>query len=199
RHVVLRKRQQLEETKDKNGKPLLTPVGVDVHPERGQVAEQRAFDVLFEGKALRTSEDFRQAYGEARAFGKALSKRGKGSGFMKNLMEQRICSSIHAGLETARRLLRGETVHEEDEEQEADLQVETGEEREVLQRLITRLERLNADPKLEAIVYFLEREKWLDWGVIIFSQYYDTAKWIADSLAARYPDEAIGLYAGAGR
>ena len=199
RHVVLRKRQQLEETKDKEGRPLLTPVGVDVHPDREQVKEQRAFDVLFEGKALRTSEDFRQAYGEARAFGKALAKRGKGSGFMKNLLEQRICSSIHAGLATARRLLQGEAVHEEDEEHEADLKVETGEEREVLQRLIARLERLETDPKMEAVVHFLDKEKWLDLGVIIFSQYYDTANWLADSLAARYPEEAIGLYAGAGR
>lgn len=199
RHVVLRKRQQLEETKDKDGKPLLAPVGVDVHPEREQVTEQRAFDVLFEGKALRTSEDFRQAYGEARAFGKALAKRGKGSGFMKNLLEQRICSSIHAGLATARRLLQGEAVHEEDEEQEADIKVETGEESEVLQRLIARLERLDADPKMEAVIHFLDKEKWLGLGVIIFSQYYDTAKWLADSLAARYPEEAVGLYAGAGR
>ncbi len=193
RHVVLRKRQQLEDA------GLLARVGVDVHPERGQVSEQRAFDALFEGKALRTSEDFRQAYGEARAFGKALAKRGKGSGFMKNLMEQRICSSVHAGLATARRLLQGDAEHEEDEEQEVDLKVETGEEREVLQRLITRLERLEADPKMEAVVHFLDKEKWLGLGVIIFSQYYDTAKWLADSLAARYPEEAVGLYAGAGR
>lgn len=193
RHVVLRKRQQLEDA------GLLARVGVDVHPERGQVSEQRAFDALFEGKALRTSEDFRQAYGEARAFGKALAKRGKGSGFMKNLMEQRICSSVHAGLATARRLLQGDAEHEEDEEKEVDLKVETGEEREVLQRLITRLERLDADPKMEAVVHFLGKEKWLGLGVIIFSQYYDTAKWLADSLAARYPEEAVGLYAGAGR
>lgn len=193
RHVVLRKRQQLEDA------GLLARVGVDVHPEREQVSEQRAFDALFEGKALRTSEDFRQAYGEARAFGKALAKRGKGSGFMKNLMEQRICSSIHAGLATARRLLKGDAEHEEDEEQEADLKVESGEEREVLQRLIARLERLDADPKMEAVVHFLDKEKWLELGGIIFSQYYDTAKWLADSLAARYPEEAIGLYAGAGR
>ena len=199
RHVVLRKRQQLEEAKDKDGKPLLSPVGVDVHPERDQVLDQRAFDMLFEGKALRTSEDFRQAYGEARAFSKALAKRGKGSGFMKNLMEQRICSSVQAGLSTARRLLAGDTVHEVDEEQEVDLQAETGEEREVLQRLISRLERMQADPKMEAVVHFLDKEKWLELGVIIFSQYYDTAKWLADSLAARYPDEAVGLYAGAGR
>ncbi|UKE47619.1 phospholipase D-like domain-containing anti-phage protein [Xanthomonas cerealis] len=193
RHVVLRKRQQLEDA------GLLARVGVDVHPEREQVSEQRAFDALFEGKALRTSEDFRQAYGEARAFGKALAKRGKGSGFMKNLMEQRICSSIHAGLATARRLLQGDAVHEEYEEQEADLKIETGEERAVLQRLITRLERLKVDPKMEAVVHFLDKEKWLGLGVIIFSQYYDTAKWLADSLAARYPEEAVGLYAGAGR
>ncbi|MDI6750473.1 MAG: phospholipase D-like domain-containing protein [Rhodocyclaceae bacterium] len=199
RHVVLRKRQQLEETKDKDGKPLLTPVGVDVHPDRERVREQRTFDVLFEGKALRTSEDFRQAYGEARAFGKALAKRGKGSGFMKNMLEQRICSSIYAGLATARRLLEGETVHEEDEEQEVELKIETGEEREALQRLIARLERLDADPKMKAVVHFLDMEKWLELGVIIFSQYYDTAKWMADALAARYSDEAIGLYAGAGR
>ncbi|HFZ2222864.1 helicase [Pseudomonas aeruginosa] len=199
RHVVLRKRLQLEETKDKDGKPLLTPVGVDVHPEREYASEQRAFDMLFEGKALRTSENFRQAYSEARAFGKALARRGKGSGFMKNLMEQRICSSIHAGLSTARRLLEGDAVHEEDEEREGDVNVETSEEREVLQRLIARLERLDADPKMEAVVHFLDKEKWLDLGVIIFSQYYDTAKWLADSLAARYPEEAVGLYAGAGR
>lgn len=193
RHVVLRKRQQLEDA------GLLARVGVDVHPEREQVSEQRAFDALFEGKALRTSEDFRQAYGEARAFGKALAKRGKGSGFMKNLMEQRICSSVHAGLATARRLLQGGAEHEEDDEQEADLKVETGEEIEVLQRLIARLERLQVDPKMEAVVHFLDKEKWLELGVIIFSQYYDTAKWLADSLAARYPEEAVGLYAGAGR
>lgn len=193
RHVVLRKRQQLEAAN------LLARVGVDVHPDREQATDQRAFDVLFEGKALRTSEYFRQAYGEARAFGKALAKRGKGSGFMKNLMEQRICSSIQAGLSTARRLLQGDAVHEEDEEHESDVNVETGEEREVLQRLVARLERLEVDPKMEAVVQFLEREKWLDLGVIIFSQYYDTAKWLADSLAARYPDEAVGLYAGAGR
>jgi superfamily II DNA or RNA helicase len=193
RHVVLRKRQQLEDAN------LLNRVGVEVHPDRSRVAEPRAFDVLFEGKALRTTEDFREAYGQARAFGKVLAKRGKGSGFMKNLMEQRICSSIQAGLATARRLLQGDSVHEEGDEFEADLTVETREEREVLERLIERLERLQADPKMKAVIHFLDKEKWLELSVIIFSQYYDTAKWLADELAARYPEEAVGLYAGAGR
>lgn len=193
RHVVLRKRSRLEEA------GLLAEVGVDVHPDRNLVRERQAFDALFEAKALRTSEDFREAYGEARLFGKALAKRGQGSGFMKNLMEQRICSSLQAGLNTARMLLAGRTVQEEEDDEEVEVAVETGEEREVLKRLVARLEHIPHDPKLAAIIHYLEREKWLDYGVIIFSQYYDTARWVADALAGRYPDRAIGLYAGAGR
>ena len=68
-----------------------------------------------------------------------------------------------------------------------------------MEHLIDRLGRIQSDPKLQAVLHFLDREKWLDHGVIIFSQYFDTAKWIADSLASRYPDLAIGLYAGASR
>ena len=123
RHVVLRKRAVLEDA------GLLPKIGVDLHPDRGLAREPHRFDAVFEGKALRTSEDFREAYREARNFGKAIAKRGKGSGFMKNLMEQRICSSIAAGLSTARTLLEGRTVKEETEEQEIELSVDSGEER----------------------------------------------------------------------
>lgn len=118
---------------------------------------------------------------------------------MKNLMEQRICSSIAAGLSTARTLLAGRTVQEETEDQVIELSVDSSEERAVLDRLIDRLQRIEADPKLEATIHFLENEKWRGYGSIIFSQYYDTAKWIADSLAQKYPEQAIGLYAGASR
>ncbi|MFC4261122.1 phospholipase D-like domain-containing anti-phage protein [Marinobacter lacisalsi] len=193
RHIVLRKRTALEDA------GLLTKVGVDIHPDAALAKKVHQFNALFEGNALRTSEDFRQAYVEARNFGKALAKRGKGGGFMKNLMEQRICSSIAAGLSTSRMLLEGRTVHEEGDDAEVDLTLESGEERVVLQRLIERLERIENDPKVSAVIHYLDSEKWLDHGVIIFSQYYDTAKWMADVLASRYPDEAIGLYAGAGR
>ncbi|MGE3703276.1 MAG: SNF2-related protein, partial [Hyphomicrobiaceae bacterium] len=193
RHIVLRKRISLEHA------GLLKKVGVDVHPEQNLARELQLFNALFEASALRTSEDFREAYREARLFGKALAKRGQGGGFMKNLMEQRICSSIQAGMNTAKMLLEGCTVREEEDDYEIELAVDSGEEIEVLVRLIARLERIEQDPKLNAVLHYLEREKWLDYGVIIFSQYYDTAKWIADALAARYPNEAIGLYAGAGR
>ena len=193
RHIVLRKRTSLEKA------GLLRRIGVDLHPERDLARELHLFDALFEAKALRTSEDFREAYHEARLYGKAVGGRGKSAGFMKNLMEQRICSSIQAGLNTARTLLEGRTVHEEGDDQEIELSVESDEESEALGRLLVCLERISPDPKLNAILHYLQHENWLDLGVVIFSQYYDTAKWVADALAASYPNRAIGLYAGAGR
>lgn len=197
RHIILRKRSALEDS------GLLTKIGVYVHPDPDLAKEIHRFNALFEGNALRTSEDFREAYAEARQFGKALARRGKGSGFMKNLMEQRICSSIVAGLGTARRLLAGRTLEVEEDDQEIEFQLaqdeNNAEERSVLERMVERLEKIAEDPKMQAVAYYLDEEEWRKRGVIIFSQYYDTAKWIADSLAYRYPDETIGLYAGAGR
>lgn len=193
RHIVLRKRVTLEDAN------LLSPIGVDIHPERNLSKNEHKFNSLFEGKALRTSEDFRQAYAEARNFGKVLTQSGKGSGFMKNLMEQRICSSIAAGINTAKMLLEGRTVLEEGDEQSFELEIHSPDEIIVLERMIARLEKIKEDPKLQAVFHYLEEEQWLKHGVIIFSQYYDTAKWLADSLAIRYPEQAVGLYAGAGR
>jgi superfamily II DNA or RNA helicase len=193
RHVVLRKRQTLEE------RGLLARIAVNVHPAETLVREPQAFHVLFEGLALRTTADFDQAYRAARSFGEVLAKRGKGSGFMKNLMEQRVCSSVVAGLNTAGVLLQGREVHEDSEDAEVDLRLQTEEERAALHALIQSLGRMREDPKLSAIRHFLLEEGWLQLGCIIFSQYYDTARWVADSLAAELPGEAIGLYAGADR
>lgn len=58
---------------------------------------------------------------------------------------------------------------------------------------------MDDDPKLRAIRYYLNEQGWLALGCIIFSQYYDTARWVADALAAEHPGETIGLYAGADR
>ncbi|MDO9105832.1 MAG: phospholipase D-like domain-containing protein [Methylovulum sp.] len=193
RHVVLRKRTTLEEA------GLLKRVGVDVHPDVNRVKDIHAFNTLFEGLAVRTDEHFREAYNEAIQFGKVLGKRGKGGGFMKNLMQQRICSSLIAGINTATALIEGRTIHEESDELEEDIALQTDEERAILDLLLHRLKQINVDPKYEAVLYYLVNESWLEHGCIIFSQYYDTARWLADALAARFPDEAIGLYAGAGR
>jgi superfamily II DNA/RNA helicase len=45
----------------------------------------------------------------------------------------------------------------------------------------------------------VEEPRWLDYGCIIFSQYYDTARWVAEGLAVKLPSEPIAVYAGAGR
>jgi len=193
RHVVLRKRATLE------AQGLLDKIAVNIHPEEGLVADRHRFNALFQGIALRTTLDFDRAYEEARAFGRVLAKRGKGGGFMKNLMEQRVCSSVVAGINTATVLLEGRQVHEETEDVEADLAIQTDAERAALETLIAALQAMKADPKLQAIRYYLKDEGWLSLGCIIFSQYYDTARWVADSLAAELPGEIIGLYAGADR
>jgi hypothetical protein len=192
-HVVLRKRATLE------ARGLLDKIAVNIHPDADLAADPHRFNALFQGLALRTTPDFDRAYEEARAFGKVLAQRGKGGGFMNNLMEQRVCSSVVAGINTATVLLEGRQIHEETEEAEADLEVRTDAERTALETLIATLEGMDDDPKLRAIRYYLKDERWLDLGCVIFSQYYDTARWVADALAEALPGEMVGLYAGADR
>jgi len=193
RHVVLRKRTTLEE------RGLLERIAVHVHPDRGLVQAPHRFSALFQDTALRATPDFDRANDEARAFGRVLAKRGTGGGFMRNLMEQRVCSSRVAGLSTAKTLLAGREVQEETEDLDLELAIQTDAERAALASLITALEGMEDDPKLAAIRFYLKDEGWLPLGCIIFSQYYDTARWVADALAAELPDETIGLYAGADR
>jgi superfamily II DNA/RNA helicase len=65
----------------------------------------------------------------------------------------------------------------------------------------------NRDPKLEAITGYLlgmrndiER-RWLDRGCILFSQYYDTVRWVGEELSilSEFQGMEIGLYAGSNR
>ncbi|ABA57065.1 Helicase-like protein [Nitrosococcus oceani ATCC 19707] len=193
RHTVLRQRRTLE------AKALLPRIGVNVHPERRLSRDPSAFSVLFADRALRTGEAFDRAYKGAEAFSRVLGQRGQGMGFMKNLLRQRVCSSCVAGLATAERMLAGRTEQETQDEQEGDLTMQTQAERNELQVLAAPLRALAEDPKLKAIRHYLTVEGWLNHGCIIFSQYYDTAAWVAGKLADLFPQERIGLYAGAGK
>lgn len=193
RHIVLRKRTTLED------EGLLPRVAVDIHPDPERIQDIHTFNALFAGQALRVDDDFHEAYGCAQKFGKALANRGRGSGFMKNLMEQRICSSIVSGITTAEKLLKGDAVEEEEDEETVQIEARSEEEIQALEQLVQRLNQVRQDPKMKAIQHYLMNEDWLALGCIIFSQYYDTARWVAESLAGQYPDEPIGLYAGAGK
>jgi hypothetical protein len=191
RHIVLRKRRTLE------NQGLLKKIAVEVYPQSGHATPG------FEGRALVTSAAFDEAYKAAVAFGEALRKRDRAAGITEKLMQQRICSSFASGLATARALLAKCPLEAEadadefiDEDAAPDL---VGAERAQLTRIIELLEPMTSDPKLETVKRMLIDDCWLEKGCIIFSQFFDTAEWVAMSLAAELPTEPVGIYAGLGK
>ncbi|MGI8932513.1 MAG: DUF1156 domain-containing protein, partial [Phormidesmis sp.] len=91
--------------------------------------------------------------------------------------------------------LGDEQKHQQETMQDVDLAIA---EQEALHDLINALKGMQGeDPKLKAVKHYLAQENWVQHGCIIFSQYYDTAAWVAENLAALFPDQLIGLYAGA--
>ena len=201
RHTVLRRRQTLEEM------GLLDKVAVDVHPIPN--ASSSTYPGLsFNGLGLMTNHPIDLAYEAAENFTDELRLRSKSAGFLKSMLLQRICSSFASGLSTAKKMLKREDIDEEDEEavKLADLMSGlTSKEIQFLKVIIDELSRPEArDPKLNAVRYFLtehrtEGKTWLEHGCIIFSQYYDTAHWVASELAKLLPDEPGAVYAGVGK
>jgi hypothetical protein len=164
----------------------------------------------------------REAYQEAETFSLLLQQRVKGAGFFKTLLLRRLGSSMEAGRRTVSKLLGGEPDildddEEDDTEEEAltpvgqgpsDFKNFTDAERTSLERCLKLLkEGGNNDPKLEALIGFLRgtnpraTRSWFDLGCILFSQYYDTVRWIGDEMAKRaeFAGVDIGLYAGSNR
>ena len=192
RHVVLRKRSTLEEA------GLIPRIPVDIHPLPDQ--DRPSF---FDGLGLRTSAAFDDAYEAAEKFTAAFGKRQKSAGLLKGLVLQRLCSSYASGIATARKLLEGRTIDDEDLMlglgEEGMLVVD--EERKHLQAILDALGPHPTDPKLDAVVHFLLRSspRWLDLGCIVFSQYYDTARWIGGCITEQVTGETIAVYAGAGK
>jgi superfamily II DNA/RNA helicase len=150
----------------------------------------------------------KEAYGYAVEFCELLQKRVKGGGFLKTLLLKRVGSTIVAGKNTAEKMLInwGQVVDEEDYEEEdvaeekalqSEIKNITYEERTCLVKFI---ETLNAnkekDPKYMLLLKLLLEDNWIGRGCIIFSQYYDSAYWVAENLSNDLPNEKIGLYAG---
>ena len=175
-------------------------IAVDVHPVKGQT-----LPTMFAGLGLQTSASFDVAYEAAEKFTKAFGKREKSAGLLKNLVRQRLCSSAAAGLATARKLLEGRRVElgEQDDSQDNGDQIDLwdviNEERQHLQAIADSLGPHPSDPKLEAVMFYLVDRGWLDLGCIVFSQFYDTARWIGERLTQRLLGETVAVYAGAGR
>ena len=200
RHTVLRRRHMLEEA------GLMDKVGVEIHP--GLNASATAYSgVGFNGLGLLTNHPFTLAYEAAEAFTDALRRRTKAAGFMKTMLLQRICSSFASGRATAHKMLMRELLDDEEQQSliEDALAALTPEEASHLRTIVEELSRPEArDPKLEAVRYFLTEHRtdgrtWLEHGCIVFSQYYDTVRYVGGQLAMLLPDEPIGVYAGARR
>lgn len=204
RHTVLRRRDVLEDM------GLLERVAVDVHPD--PEAPLGSYPGLtLDGKGLMTNLPFNLAYQAAEAFTALLGKRTKAAGFMKNLLLQRICSSFAAGSSTAKKMLENRTIEDEEDVEglENALDSLTDKEADCLRQIVAELSRPEArDPKLAAVNYFLDEHRtgpvpdnktWAEHGCIIFSQYYDTAKWVASEIAKAHPDQVVAVYAGAGK
>lgn len=200
RHTVLRRRETLEAA------GLLEKVAVEVHPnpEKSPAAYG---EVGFDGLALATNHPFDLTYEAAEAFTAALQKRTKAAGFMKALLLQRICSSFASGKATAEKILRRDALGDDEDAQRlteacSDL---LPEEAQHLRTIVDELSRPEArDPKLAAVQFFLNQHRvegktWLEHGCIIFSQYYDTAFWMACELARVLTDHPVGVYAGVGK
>jgi hypothetical protein len=150
-----------------------------------------------------STHSVRQALELAEDFSMLLHQRVPAGGFIKTLLQRRVGSSVLAGLNTTRRMLEGKDVEDEDgtDEDGESVYPLIPAEIETLVRLRDHLQRqleLEGDPKfdrvLEVILSDFEGATWLDRGVLIFSQYFDSAFALCQFLS-KHVEEPIGLYA----
>lgn len=199
RHIVRRTREYLENTTDpETGEPYLQPVKVRLHGEDRE-------------DALVLPTYLEDAYNHAEEFCRLLQTRVKSAGFLKTLLLRRMGSSIIAGRNTAQKMLddwgNEETMEsilgEEDDDNpgSSDMKDITPAERQELELTVAALnDNMSADPKYKIVVEYLIQKRWLDFGCIIFSQYYDSAFWLAEELSKNeFKNETIGIYAGSTR
>jgi SNF2 family DNA or RNA helicase len=156
-----------------------------------------------DGQPILCSHGMEQAFELAEAFAKALHQRVKAGGFIKTLLQRRVGSSLIAGLKTTEKMLAGRPPSEDEDPDEEGTSIYplVESEIELLRRLRDHLEShlgREDDPKFERVREVLdltfEGQKWIDRGVLIFSQFYDSAYALAEYLL-RHFDESIGLYA----
>ncbi len=174
---------------DRGQWPYLMPVRVRLHGDA-------------DADAITLPPFLEDAYAAAEQFCRLLGARAN-AGFFRTMLLRRMGSTIEAGRRTVARILdgwQGRDDDEEDEDGDAQLRALTDEERRVLLKLVQAMEaNLEQDPKLVAVTRLLVDDGWLDRGCIVFSQYYDSVRWLANQLTRELPDEAIGVYAGANR
>ena len=202
RHIVRRTRDYLERTTDPTtNEPYLKPVKVRLFGEGHD-------------ESVTLPPYLEDAYEAAEAFCEAVGQRpGLNSGFLKTILLRRVGSTVFAGRQTALKML-GEKKDGDEDDDEAEEQAGpsgrsslyplTAAEREELRRFVALLDAAEEDPKARIVERLLSQAEpgghgWLDEGCIVFSQYYDSVRWLAERLSAVLPEETIGIYAGASK
>lgn len=196
RHIVRRTRDFLENTiNPETNEPYLKKVEVKLFGES-------------DNEAIVLPPYLKKAYEYAEQFSMLLQKRVKGGGFLKTLLLKRVGSTIVAGKNTAEKMLYSWNIVKEQEDYEDEDVERINEEKEGIKNLSIEeedclrnfIECLNSnqsrDPKYELVLKLLVDEKWIERGCIIFSQYYDSAYFVAENLSMDLKSEKIGLYAG---
>ena len=200
RHIVRRTRDFLEQTIDPStGEPYLKPVKVKLFGE----------DSI---DSLPLPPYLQDAYTDAEEFCSLLGQRAKGAGFLKTLLLRRIGSTIYAGRQTTEKMLNewgnesciiDASLFEENDDQQivstgmSDMKKLTEGERSQLERCLKALEsNQERDPKYQKVVEYIVDKNWLEFGCIVFSQYFDSIWWLANQLSGDFHDEPIGIYAG---
>lgn len=196
RHIVRRTRDFLENTiNPETNEPYLKKVEVRLFGEN-------------DDEAIVLPPYLKKAYEYAEEFSSLLQKRVKGGGFLKTLLLKRVGSTIVAGKNTAEKMLSNWNMLQTDDDYEdedvdkindekEEIKNLTVEEQDCLRKFIECLENNQAkDPKYELVLKLLINDNWIDRGCIIFSQYYDSAYFVAENLSKDLKSEKIGLYAG---
>lgn len=208
RSIVRRTREYLENHINKEtGEPYLKKIDVELLGEN-------------DSEALELSGYQLQAYQIAEEFCTKLSRRVNGGGFMSTLMLKRIGSTMLAGENTAKKMLawtkdgketlqemyddweEDEETDEKDDSAASEIKKLTQDEQDCLIKLISVLRsNRDTDPKYLRVRDILRNGVdgeggWLDKGCIVFSQYFDSANYVAELLSRDLPDSPIGLYAG---
>jgi SNF2 family DNA or RNA helicase len=182
-----------------------------INPETGETYLKALKVKLFgesDKDAIVLPPYLQEAYHHAEQFSELLQKRVKGGGFLKTLLLRRVGSTMIAGKNTAEKMLSNWGASSEENDYEFDefddefennneIKNITDEERQCLIRFVNTLEaNKDKDPKYQLVLELLVNEKWIDRGCIIFSQFFDSAYWIAENLSIELSGEKIGIYAG---
>jgi len=208
RCIVRRTREYLEDHINKEtGEPYLKKIDVELLGEK-------------DDEALELSGYQLQAYQIAEEFCAMLSRRVKGGGFMSTMLLKRIGSTMLAGENTAKKMFawtkdgketlqemyddreEDEETDEKDDPEASEIKNLTQDEQDCLIKLISVLRsNRDTDPKYLRVRDILKNGVdgeggWLEKGCIIFSQYFDSANYVAELLSRDLPDTPIGLYAG---